>query len=770
VIAESTWTMVGNALLGLGANGALLLGSYSIARYGFKQPRGLSAALATAVVFWCACTVGLEVLGTFGALALEPMLVWGLMVGLIGGGLWWLRPEVNLGPSIVATDESVSWDAVLSVAGLLSAALVLGMKSLLLGVKVVSDGPIYHLYFAARWWKAGRLFLVAVPFGESAATYFPANGDLWFAWLMATCGGDRLAKVGQAPFLVLASLAAYGCARRLGAGRSASLVATCWFASSTPLLIFSFEPNVDTIFVAGYLMAAYFILRASEGAGDTAAFFLGALAAGAALGTKTVAVVFVPPVLALAMVAILVQAVPARTKILRTLVVLAAPLVSGGFWYIRDALLTGNPLYPLEVRVLGRSLLHGWYLPEAMIKSPYYLPFAEWRALGDILLAVLDPRLTPFWIAALVLGWAIKTPTTDGARRRIAIFSIMAVLNVVLYWVCIPYRTQQRFMLQALGLAVVPLAITFDHNRWIRRAGALLITLHLFTPQDWPFARADGSLPWDLTPIIPNSMGDPVLLFSRIGRALQPDELKRSPLGLEILIGIVVCALFMVWGWGRLSSRARRSGLRLTVIAVSSVFFVVLGYLDVWRDLADPRLRFYPAFPDFFAGWLELESRSGTSGTRVAYAGTNIPYYLFASGLRNQVRYVNINRHRDWLMHDYHGLATKRGQGNWPNSRPGWDRLEPDFQAWLDNLESEETQLLVVTRVNPQEGSHNVADSDNFPIERRWADSHPEWFEPLYGQRENDRWFRLYRLRRGRTVRAPHMAEHVQDGARSQSR
>ena len=770
VIAESTWTIVGNGLLGLGANASLLLGSYGIARHGFKQPPGLSAALATAVVFWCACTVGLEVLGSIGALALGPMLAWGVIVAVIGGVVWWLRAEVNPDPSIAAPGELLSWDAVLSLALLMSAALVLGMKSLVLGVKVVSDGPIYHLYFAARWWKAGRLFLVASPFGESAATYFPANGDLWFAWLMATWGGDRLAKVGQAPFLVLASLAVYGCARRLGAGRSASVVATCCFASSTPLLIFSFEPNVDTIFVAGYLMAAYFFLRAADGAGDTGAYCLGALAAGEALGTKAVGVVFVPPVLALAAVAILLQAAPARTKIWRALVILVAPLVSGGFWYFRNALLTGNPLYPLEVRVLGRSLLHGWYLPEAMASSPYYLPFAHWRALGDILLSVLDPRLTPFWIGALVVAWAIKSPTTGGARRTIAIFSIMAVLNVVLYWVCIPYRTQQRFMLQALGLAAIPLAITLDRSRWLRRAAALALALHLLTPQGWPFARLDGSIPWDLTPLIPNAMSDPVLLFSRISRALQSDGPKRSPLGLRLLVGIVLCSLVMVRGWSRLPTHKRRLGLRLTLVAVSSVLFVMLGYLDVWRDLIDPRLRFYPAFPDFFAGWLELESRSGTAGSRVAYAGTNIPYYLLASGLRNQVRYVNINRHRDWLLHDYHRQAMARGQGNWPNSRPGWDRMEPDFQAWLDNLESERTQLLVVTRVNPQEGAHNVADSEDFPIERHWADSHPEWFEPLYGPLENDRWFRLYRLRHARPVRPSNMARPGQDGAPGSSR
>ena len=166
---------------------------------------------------------------------------------------------------------------------------------------------------------------MAAPFGENAATYFPANGDLWFTWLLATWGGDRLARVGQAPFLVLAAVAAYGCARTLGASRSASLVATCWFASSTPLLLYSFEPNVDTIFVAGYMMAAYFFLRAFGEQAGTAELCLGALAAGEALGTKAVGVVFIPPLLAVAALAILVRRMPRRTRLLQILAVLLVP-------------------------------------------------------------------------------------------------------------------------------------------------------------------------------------------------------------------------------------------------------------------------------------------------------------------------------------------------------------------------------------------------------------------------------------------------------------
>ncbi len=109
-------------------------------------------------------------------------------------------------------------------------------QSLLLPVKVMSDAPIYHLYYAARWWKSGRLDLIAAPFGESAAPYFPAIGDLWFTWLMVGWGGDRLARIGQAPFLLLAGLATFALCRRLGASRVASLVAVSWFVTCTAVL------------------------------------------------------------------------------------------------------------------------------------------------------------------------------------------------------------------------------------------------------------------------------------------------------------------------------------------------------------------------------------------------------------------------------------------------------------------------------------------------------------------------------------------------------
>ena len=112
-------------------------------------------------------------------------------------------------------------------------------------------------------------------------------------------------------------------------------------------------------------------------------------------------------------------------------------------------------------------------------------------------------------------------------------------------------------------------------------------------------------------------------------------------------------------------------------------------------------------------------------------------------GLRNDVRYVNIDAHRNWLMHDYHRDASRSGPATWNRPRPGWDRIHPNYEAWLANLRAEHIQLLFVTRANPAEGLHNIVDESHFPIEYVWANGHPESFEQIY----QDQDVALYRLR-----------------------
>src|SRR5262249_35580226 len=139
-------------LAGLAASTLLAVGSSGIAGAILRQPRGCARFLAAAVVFWTASTIGMELLGSVGAIGTYSILLWSLLVAGIGTAAWWFRGTGPVEPRDKG-ESPIGWDAVISLALVLVAALIYAIPSLLAAVKVVSDGPIYHLHFAARWWK-----------------------------------------------------------------------------------------------------------------------------------------------------------------------------------------------------------------------------------------------------------------------------------------------------------------------------------------------------------------------------------------------------------------------------------------------------------------------------------------------------------------------------------------------------------------------------------------------------------------------------------------
>ncbi|MEO6808832.1 MAG: glycosyltransferase family 39 protein, partial [Isosphaeraceae bacterium] len=720
-------------------NGMIALGGYWTARHGFRQPSGGARALASATLAWTWMTLGMQALGTLGLIGQGLLLAWAALGMAVGLGCRTFATDSTVEPAV---SRGGGWEPSTTCAlGLtLWALIVIGVPGLMLPVKVVSDGPIYHLYFAARWWNAGRLFLIDIPFGESAATYFPAGGDLWFTWLMTGWGGDRLAKVGQVPFLLMAAVAVYSLARRLGVGRSAAWIAVSWFVTCLPMLIFSFEANVDTIFVAGYLTAAYFLLRYvldNRGGGTLA---LAGLSAGLALGTKPTAVVFVPVLLLIGALGVAFRPESRARRLGHLVVLLATSLAPSIFWYGRNVWLSGNPLYPLRISAFGRVWFAGWYESSEMSNSPYYLPVINWRALCDILLAVFDPRLTPLWLASLAGAWALgRKPAllsvgreTSGSLsswermkedRAVWLCAGLAVVNIALYWLLIPYRTQQRFMLQSVGLAAVPLGRLLDRGLWLRWLAVALLAVHLLTAQSWPFGEIEGRTLWTLADLV-QPIPPATILLQRPGLTWNTALLHPSLLisGLSTLI-VGLGALALAWIWGHAARRG--SPKRWTVAVLATLLLVGLDGAGMHWGAGTKRF-VYPFFGDYYKGWSTLEALTARQSTRIAYAGTNLPYYLMGAGLRHEVRYININAHRDWRLHDYHQAARSLGVLNQYGPRPGWNRLNPDERAWLANLRAERIEWLVVTRANPSEGPYNIADPQGFPIERQWADAHPE--------------------------------------------
>ena len=392
-----------------------------------------------------------------------PLLSWAAAGLTIGGLFRVLAPDPPARPA--SKGEPVDGAATVGLALAMWAVALSGIPLWILPERANSNAPIYHLYFAAQWWKSGRLSLIPAPFGDTAVSYLPAGGEVLFAALMALADGDILARAGPFLFLVLAATSAFAIARRLGAGASGAILAVGLFVTTVPMLFLSFVADVDVIFVAGYLAAAYFFLAYARREGGAGTLTLGALAAGGAWGSRVAGTVFVPPLLVGAAIAVLARGGSRRPRIVHLLLLALSPWLMAGYWFVRNAGLTGNPLYPLQVSVLGRVWLPGWFEPSAMRHSPFYIPPGELHALADAVLNVVDPRLAPLWAAGLLAAWVPRGNVRKAGGRGVV--AALAVANVALYWV-IPYRTQQRFLLPAVGLATVPLACLLDRARWLR--------------------------------------------------------------------------------------------------------------------------------------------------------------------------------------------------------------------------------------------------------------------------------------------------------------
>src|SRR3954470_15952785 len=110
------WTLLLNVPLGLGA--------WWVAGHSFRQPSGLSRALAAVTLAWAWATLGMEILGAAGVLSRGPLLGWVLLGLAIGGVL--LR--YTWGEDVAAgavTVEPWGWDAIAAVGLIVWASLLL---------------------------------------------------------------------------------------------------------------------------------------------------------------------------------------------------------------------------------------------------------------------------------------------------------------------------------------------------------------------------------------------------------------------------------------------------------------------------------------------------------------------------------------------------------------------------------------------------------------------------------------------------------------------
>jgi hypothetical protein len=214
------------------------------------------------------------------------------------------------------------------------------------------DSFHYHLPMIAAWMQSGSLGVPMhspAPFGQ----YFPGGGELLETWMAWSTGRDTLISwVGILGLAVLA-LATARLSRVAGAHPAVAEAAALGLAGAPGVMQLTMGAKVDHLLAAWFAIALLFAFRFREN-GRRAELAIAIATLGLVPGVKSTGPVYAAMVLLVALVG---RGFGARWRaLLASRAAIGVAIVSGGFWYARNALAAGNPLYPAELIVGGREL------------------------------------------------------------------------------------------------------------------------------------------------------------------------------------------------------------------------------------------------------------------------------------------------------------------------------------------------------------------------------------------------------------------------------
>jgi hypothetical protein len=350
------------------------------------------------------------------------------------------------------------------------------------------DALNYHLTTTAEWIQRGQL---VTPSLNSCCAHYPLNAELSFVWPALLLGDDTLVQAVQIGFAVLGALAVAGVGRIAGLSRKGAAAAGAMFFL-TPVILAQSNTNYnDVAFTAMFLCGLYFVLRYITSPPRTAYLGLGGLAAGFALGSKGTGFLYAGVLLLVVAGGVLFLIHRRSTRPALALAAVATftagLIVTGGFWYGRNLVSHGNPVYPFEVKLAGVQIFSGPSRLNAILSNPVqYHGESNWyRVLHSW---ARDAIRTPAGGATydyqeVVGGFGIAWPwlmlpalvafTAFAVRRRHDLLFAL-LLPVAVIFLLQPYQWWSRFTLILPAMGAVALVHLVERSRRRARIGLQL--------------------------------------------------------------------------------------------------------------------------------------------------------------------------------------------------------------------------------------------------------------------------------------------------------
>jgi hypothetical protein len=368
---------------------------------------------ASLVIAVSAIVVLLEVLGTVSLL--HPAVV---VAG--SAGLWWAARQLagvaappGRRTAGLQAERSLLRLPALGAVGLLAVLIVGAIVFSLLQPRPQFDAVSFHLPVAVQWFQSGntRIFPYETPVSLSA--HYPGNAELLALWLLIPVGRDFLVQLASLPGLLLLVVATACVARSLGARPIAAVGAALVVPALARALSELVGTNMQDLLSTGAMVAAAAFAARQWKRPAKANLAVGGLAAGLAVGTRYSMLLAAPVLLVLLL---LPTALATRSRRVAAMaraggLVLAGTAVTGAYFYVRNLLITGSPVYPQSVpwkHVAATEKINFPYLRSYLQLG--WRPQA-WRDAIHFLLHLDGP-------VALLLSAVAVVPVLTALRRR----------------------------------------------------------------------------------------------------------------------------------------------------------------------------------------------------------------------------------------------------------------------------------------------------------------------------------------------------------------
>jgi hypothetical protein len=394
-----------------------------------------SAALIGAATYLVAVHTTVLMAGLVGYL--EAPVAASMLLGALVAAAWlvWRR---SAGPAETPASEG----RVVPTGGAILAVPALGALALWLRPHVIDatrlwiwDDYTYHMVYPALWLRDHAIAAVPPEHAFTMQAWYPLSASVVSAWFMLPfmpARGEALAWVSLTAVLYAALVAGAMAEtlRRVGAPRGAWALPVVLFATSrrTEIMASQFS-DADLAHAATVFAAAAFAIPRGQTESSRELWIdtcFAALLSGLAIGVKVSAVPAACVVLAMVALRAVARSSRPATVPGVTLVFGGAWLVTAGYWYARNWLHTGNPLYPAKFLAWP-----GATFPHTTLRE-YAAHWGLARAVGDALTVYLNWPMFHAVLALAGLGALAGWLVLHGDRTRPARYFASAALAITM--------------------------------------------------------------------------------------------------------------------------------------------------------------------------------------------------------------------------------------------------------------------------------------------------------------------------------------------------